>query len=121
MKNKTRKLAASFVVSLAAACGGAQEPTYTRNPPMPPPPYPPQPYPAQPPPPGAGFATPPPPGPGGLRPPTPREGGPPPPAGPRVTRRSDGTCWQREAVDCPPAPITCNPPPPVQVACPPGS
>ena len=59
---------------------------------------------------------------------------PPPPPGPEpaggavpqpapagdITKRDDGTCWRVEKIECPPQPATCNPPPPVQVDCPPG-
>lgn len=36
----------------------------------------------------------------------------------KVVTKKDGTCWVMPEVDCPPSPATCNPPPPMQVACP---
>lgn len=35
-----------------------------------------------------------------------------------ITKRDDGTCWVQEEIDCPPSPMTCNPPAPRKVACP---
>lgn len=40
------------------------------------------------------------------------------PDGANVFRRDDGTCWYVQNVQCPPN-VNCNPPPPMQVECPP--
>ncbi len=38
--------------------------------------------------------------------------------GPDIQRRPDGSCWRVVHVDCPPG-VSCNPPPPKRVPCPP--
>jgi hypothetical protein len=43
---------------------------------------------------------------------------PTPEAGDKIVTKADGTCWVYPNIDCPPSPVTCNPPPPRQVQCP---
>jgi hypothetical protein len=101
-------LAASFVATIAAsACSSSVPPT--ENPPGP--------YVETGNPPGPTDDPPPPPDPGEKEPTDP-EGLPSAGPGENVQKRPDGTCYAYAQVDCPAPPVTCNPPPPRQVACP---
>lgn len=104
---RRRQLAAPFVV--LTACSGA--PGRTNNPPPPeqPPEQPPEAYDQN----------------GDkldkqvvVNPPPPELPDPPADGKGEVTTRDDGTCWYFETIECPSG-AKCNPPPPLQVKCPP--
>ncbi len=129
----SRRLASSFVVTVAvsalAGCGAERTsnpppPEITHNPPMPveeptsvevepQPPEVPENTPETAPDPEVTETS---------NPPGPQPELPPAEPGARVTKRPDGTCWVYPKVNCPKGtpdhpPPTCNPPPPRQVAC----